>query len=248
MKLTTKILVAFLILLTSGLFASNFALKKIYDRTDKSDVYWTYGKILEQPFHHLKIEGGNISNIAYEQSKTFSVRVLKEWYGYETGAVKAFIKNDTLFVDFPASYQHIYEKEYFKWNTFVRIFSPGLLSVTGHNTKFGMFKMKQGSLSVNLSGKSQFELESLVPSFDSLHVVQGDSSEVVFEMDPNVKGSHNFHINFLQAQLHDHSMLDVGFAQVDSLKLSVEDSAAVLLSGGAIRKSKEYKFIQQANK
>jgi len=247
MKLTTKILIAFLVLLTSGLFASNFMLKTIYDRTDRSDTYWTYGKILEQPFHHLKIEGGNISNIAYEQSKTFSVRVLKEWYGYETGAVKASVRNDTLFVGFPASYQHIYEKEYFKWNTFVRIFSPELLSVTGHNTKFGMFKMKQGSLSVNLSGKSQFELESLVPSLNSLHINQSDSSEVVFEMDPNVKGSHGFHINFLQGYLQGHSLLDVGYAQVDSLQLSVADSCAVLLSGGTMRKNKGYNFMQ-ANK
>ena len=244
MKLTTKILVAFLVLLTTGLFASNFMLKKVYDRTDKSDIYWTYGKILEQPFHHINIEGGNISNIAYEQSKTYSVRILKEWYGYETGAVKAFVKNDTLFVNFPASYKNVYLKDYFRWNTLVRIFSPGLISVTGHNTKFGMFKMKQGSLSVNLSGKSQFELESIVPSLDSLHIIQRDSSEVEFEMDPNLKGSRSFHVNFLQADLRDHSLLDVGYAQVDSLRLSLEDSCGVLLSGGTMRKNKGYNFLQ----
>src|SRR6476646_2023358 len=127
MKLTTKILVALLVLLTSGLFASNLLLKDVYDHTDKSDTYWTYGKILEQPFRHVSIEGGNISNIAYEQSKTSSVRVLKEWYGYETGAVKALVKNDTLFIDFPVRYPNNYEKDYFKYNTFVRIFSPELI-------------------------------------------------------------------------------------------------------------------------
>lgn len=244
MKLTTKILVVLLVLLTSGLFASNLMLKKVYDNADKSDTYWTYGKILEQPFRHVKIEGGNISNIAYEQSKNPSVRVLKEWYGYETGAVKAAVKNDTLFIDFPASYRNIYEKDYFKYNTFVRIFSRELISVTGHNTKFGMFKMNQRNLSVKLSGRSEFELESLVPSFDNLNVVQSDSSEVVFEMDPHIKGSNSFHINYLHANLHDHSMLDVGHAQVDSLRLSLEDSAAILISGGTIKKNDSLHFIR----
>jgi hypothetical protein len=246
MKLTTKILVAFLVLLTSGLVASNYMLKKIYDRTDKSDIYWTYGKILEQPFHHIKIEGGNISNIAYEQSPHYSVRVQKEWYGYETGAVKATVKNDTLFVDFPSSYRNIYEKDYYRWNTFVRIFSPEIRSVTGHNTRFEMFKMHQQSLAVTLSGKSQFELETQLPSMDSLHVIQRDSSEVVFEKDPNIRGPHHFHINFLQADLQNYSLLDVGHALIDSLKISVTDSSAILLSGGAMKRNKGFQFAQPA--
>ena len=63
MKLSSLILLITLSLLTVALFLSNVLLKKEYDKIDKSDNYWTYGKILEQPFRHLKIEGGNITNI-----------------------------------------------------------------------------------------------------------------------------------------------------------------------------------------
>ena len=242
MKLTTKILIAMLLLFTTGLFASNILLKKVYDNTDKSDNYWTYGKILEQPFRHLKIEGGNITKIAYEQSKTASVRVLKEWYGYETGAVKAHVQNDTLYINFPNTYKNIYEKDYYKWNTMVRIFSPELLSVTGIDTKMEMYKLKQNKLSVNMAGKSEFEVESLVPYFDSLQIKQTDSSEVIFEMDPNLKSTGSFHVKSVYADIRGKSFLDIGHAQVDSLQLTVADSSGVLLSGGTMKKNQLYNF------
>jgi hypothetical protein len=240
MKLTTKILLVILLLFTTGLFASNMLLKKVYNKIDKSDNYWTFAKVLEQPFHHLKIDGGNITKIAYEQSKTYSVRVFKEWYGYETGAVKAHVSNDTLYINFPNTYKDIYEKNYLRWNTLVRIFSPELLSVTGFNTKLEMYKLKQKNLSVNMSGKSEFEVESVVPAFDTLRIVQRDSSEVVFEMDPHIKGSESFHVRSVYADIQGFSILDIGHAQIDSLNLSVSDSSGVLLSGGAMKKNKLY--------
>lgn len=236
MKLTTKILIALLLLLTSGLFASNSLLKKEYERADKNDNYWIYGKILEQPFRHLKITGGNVSKIAYQQSNTASVKVLKEWVGYEKGFVKAVVKNDTLFIDFPNTYDNIWEKRYMGWNTLVRVFSPELLSVTGIDTKFEMYKTTQKSISVNMSGKSSFEIESMITNFDSIHVVQKDSSQVVFEMSPDYKKTESFHAHYIKADLQGYSLLDIGHAQVDSLQLSIADSSGVLLSGGTLRR------------
>lgn len=55
-----------LLLFIAGLFVSNNILKKEYGKADKSDLYWNYSKILEQPFSHINIEGGNITNIAFE--------------------------------------------------------------------------------------------------------------------------------------------------------------------------------------
>jgi len=97
MKLTAKILSAMIILFIAGLFISNSILKNEYYKADKSDLYWNYGKILEQPFSHLKIDGGNITQIAFEQSASSSVRIFKDWEGYQNGSVQANVKNDTLF-------------------------------------------------------------------------------------------------------------------------------------------------------
>jgi hypothetical protein len=238
MKLTAKILSAMLLLFIAGLFVSNSILKKEYEKVDKNDLYWTYGKILEQPFSHLKIEGGNITNIAFEQSSKSSVRIFKDWEGFQKGTVTASVKNDTLFLNFPNTYRDIFEKNWMGWNTLVRVFSPQLLSVTGNDTKFAMFKMKQKNMNVFLSGKSSFELESMTTELDSLHIVQSDSSAVVFEMLPDYKISESFHLKWVDATVKGVSILDLGHAQIDSMRLSVADSSGILLSGSALRKKR----------
>jgi hypothetical protein len=238
MKLTSKILTAMLLLAIAGLFVSNNILKSEYEKVDKTDMYWTYGKILEQPFSHISIEGGNITKIAFEQSPVASVKVFKDWGGYRDKTVKAIIRNDTLFIKFPNTYRDIFEKNWMGWNTLVRVFSPQLLSFTGNNTKFEMFKTKQKNMSVSLTGKSQFELESMSTEMDSLHIIQRDSSAVVFEMSPDYKITESFHIKNVDANLQDVSVLDLGHAQIDSLKLIIADSSAVLLSGGTLKKRK----------
>jgi hypothetical protein len=236
MKLTSKILAALLLLFIAGLFISNGVLKSEYNKVDKNDLYWNYGKILEQPFSHIKVEGGNITNIAYEQSTYPSVRIFKDWEGYQNGSVKALVKNDTLFLKFPNIYRDIFEKNWMGRSTLVRIFSPKLLSFTGTDTKFEMFKVKQSSINVSLLGKSQFEMESMITEFDTLNIIQRDSSAVVFEMSPDYKITESFHIKNVQADLKDVSILDLGHAQIDSLKLSISDSSAILLSGGTLKK------------
>jgi hypothetical protein len=238
MKLTAKILSAMLLLFIAGLFVSNSILKKEYEKVDKNDLYWTYCKILEQPFSHLKIEGGNITNIAFEQSSKSSVRIFKDWEGFQKGTVTASVKNDTLFLKFPNTYRDIFEKNWMGWNTLVRVFSPQLLSITGNDTKFEMYKMKQKNMNVFLSGKSSFELESMTTELDSLHIVQSDSSAVVFEMSPDYKISESFHLKWVDATVKGVSILDLGHAQIDSMRLSIADSSGILLSGSALRKKR----------
>ena len=242
MKLTTKILSTMLLLFIAGLFASNMLLKKEYDKTDKSDIYWTYGKILEQPFKYLNIEGGNVTNIAYEQSKTASVKVLKDWDGYKSDRIKTYVKNDTLFITFPNTYKDQYEKRWLNWNTLIRIFSPELLAVNGVDTKLEMFRLKQNNLTVSMSGKSSFEVESMQPYFDSLKISGKDSSAIEIEMSPDYQTTESFLVKSVIADIHDVSILDIGHAQIESLKFIVDDSSAILLSGGTLRKNNIYNF------
>ena len=76
MKPTTKILFTMLLLFIAGIVLSNIALKDEYEKTDKNDLYWTYGKILEQPFSHLVIEGGNLTKINTKKTGSHGIR----WY------------------------------------------------------------------------------------------------------------------------------------------------------------------------
>jgi hypothetical protein len=173
-----------LILLLAGMLCSNIIIKNTYDKVDKSDLYWTYRKVLQAPFKYLKITGGNITHIAFEQSNTYSVRVLEDWARYHKGDITAVVKNDTLYVDFGFMPQNENEKIWLKNITPVRIFAPQLLFVEGFNTNFEMFKMKQTQYTVRMTGKSSFEVESMTPHLDSLNIAQQDSAAVVFEMSP----------------------------------------------------------------
>jgi hypothetical protein len=264
MKFTSKVLLALGIILVGALLCSNIILKHEYDKVDKSDSYWNYEKVLQQPFKYLKIIGGNGTRIAFEQSEKPSVRVLQEWQRYHGGKIESHVTNDTLFINFNFIPANLFEKFWMQGITAVRIFSPELLSVNGFNTNFQMFKLKQSSIGVNMSGKSKFEVESMIPELDSLNVTASDSSEVVFEMSPDykaantpkvitvqdktggvvtytapeIKSSEAMHIRSVNARLQGYTLLDLGHAQVDSFQLRVADSSAIILSGGALRKLK----------
>ena len=253
-----------------GLLSSNMILKKQYDALDKTDIYWTYNKILEQPFKYLDITGGNKTNIFYEPSDKPSVRLLQEWVSYHHGEVKANVRNDTLFLNFDYVPTDMFEKSWLQNAAPVRIFSPELLSVTGHNTNFEMQKLKQKSIVVKMTGKSRFEVESLYPEMDSINVYQSDSSAVRFEVSPDYRkqpsenakqGKIELHnaagmavkfsdgeqnnfdetmsINAVTANLKDHSIFDIGYAQVKNLNINVSDSSAIVLSGTSLKLAKQ---------
>jgi hypothetical protein len=148
--------------------------------------------------------------------------------------------------------------------TAVRIFSPELLSVDGFNTNFEMYKLKQKSINVNMSGKSSFEIESMIPALDTLTIAQKDSSEVIFEMSPDykptdqpkvitfktnnggvgtytqseIKSNEAMSIQSVHATVRGYSLLDLGHAQIQSLQLNISDSSGIILSGGALKKVK----------
>ena len=215
MKLTTKILLFLFLVLVAGLFSSNIILKRQYDSIDRNDIYWTYNKVIEQPFKYLNITGGNSTNIYYEQSNKPSVRLLQEWVSYHDGKIKAYIKNDTLFLNFDYVPATPFEKVWLENAEPVRIFSPELLSVTGNNTNFEMQKLKQKNITVNMSGNSRFEIESMYPEMDSINVTQRDSTEVIFEMSPDYRiqteenrqigkiGFHDAHDNLMEEKGRD---------------------------------------------
>jgi hypothetical protein len=267
MKFTSKVLVALAVVLIGALLSSNIILKKEYDKVDKSDIYWNYHKILQQPFKYLKITGGNGTRIAFEQSPHYSVRILQEWERYHGGNVKAHVMNDTLYINFDYVPPTPYDFFYIKNTTTIRIFSPELLSFDGFNTNFEMFKLKQKSMNVNLTGRSKFEVESMFRSLDSVTVFQRDSSEVVFEMSPDYKPVNSaekpksvtitigsartdmsslnliespeaMSIKTVKADVQGYSLLDLGHAQIDSLQLKIADSSAIIISGGALKKFK----------
>jgi len=132
-----------------------------------------------------------------------------------------------------------------------------------------MYKLKQKSMKVNLTGRSKFEVESMLRSLDSINVSQRDSSEVVFEMSPDytsvkstektksvtitigsappgmsslnqIESPEAMSIKTVKADVQGYSLLDIGHAQIDSLQLSIADSSAIIISGERLRNLNNY--------
>lgn len=251
MKLSSKILVAMGALLLAGMLSSNLIIKSEYDQMDKNDHYWTFKKIETKPFKHLKISGGNITHIAFEQSKDYSVRISEDWQRYHGGSLNSAIKNDTLYINFNFVPENVFEKDWMKNTTVVRVFSPELLSIDGVDTHFEMYLMKQRGYAISLKGKSFLEVESMLPDLDSLYVSIKDSTQVVFEMSPEYKSikkkkvdsaespitnNEAMTLRSLVADIQGLSLLDIGHAQINTIKLAVSDSSAIILSGSSLKK------------
>ncbi len=249
MKWSTRILVIMLIIVVSGLLVSNMVLKNEYRKIDRNDTYWTYGKILEQHFRYIRIEGGNLTNIAFEQSPNCSVRVLHDWQRNRPNPIDVSVSNDTLYMKFTCIPKDEGEKNWLKYLTVVRVFAPELLSVDGFNTNFYMFKLRQKSINVSMTGKSKFEIESFIPDFDSVNVTLKDSAEVVFEMSPEYIPSATtssagtiasnrelFTMRKLSVNLEGNTLLDVGRGKIADLSLHITDTSAIILSGEGLRR------------
>jgi hypothetical protein len=223
-----------------GVVVTDVAFKNVYNKVDKSDLYWNYNKIMEQPFKHLKLEGGNITQIVFEQNKKASVRVLNYWDGYQKDvSLKTFVKGDTLHLIFPNKYKNEAEKYWMQGKVLVRLFAPYLLSVEASDTNFEMQRMKQNNISIDVKGKSRLEVETYSRNFDTLKIKQADSSSVLFEMAPELNGSKNMHFKYVSANLSDYTILDIGHGFAEQAKLNITDSSAVILSGRSLRALKE---------
>jgi len=235
-KISTIIVISLFVLMVLGVFASNLVVKDVYNKIDHGDLYWNYNPILVQPFKHLKINGGNITNIVFEQNPKSSVRVLSDWDRYKKDETfTAAVKNDTLYINFPNKYDNEGQHNWMSRQVLVRLFAPQLLTINGANTNLLLEKLDQPDINANMTGKSRLAIESNNRSFGSVNINQADSSQVLLKMSPELNGSKNIHIQTLSAGLKDYTLLDMGHAYADKLNLSIADSSAIILSGKSLK-------------
>ena len=239
MKPSTIILLVLLTLYITAIFASNIILKQTFNKLDKRDSYWNYNKISVRSFRHLKVTGGNVSNIIYEPSTSSSVRALNYLEFYLKDRIKISYLKDTLFLEVSDHNTSLSLKDWIRSKVLIRLFSPELLSVQAANTNLALFKFKQKELSCRVTGKSQLEVESYVSDIDHISVTARDSTKIHFEMAPELNASRSMHLNTLDARVQGNSILDVGHFRIETARYVIEDTSAIVLSG------KTLSFLQQ---
>jgi phage gpG-like protein len=70
---------------------------------------------------------------------------------------------------------------------------------------------------------------------DSLSVTQRDSSQVIFEVSPDLTGTQTMHFKHVNAAMTGSTLLDIGRSYTDDIKLNLSDSSAVILSGKSLK-------------
>jgi hypothetical protein len=235
MKYSSLILIILLGLFLASLVGSLFVLRNEYKKIDKSDPYWNYTKLAQGSFRYLKIDGGNITKIAFKPSLNGAIGVLNSWIGDMNGRVRAHIANDTLFVHFKTPFNSPGEGDWMRNRTLVSISCPELASVDGMNTNLEIYRFSKKDLAIHLAGRSHIEVECDNPDFDSISVHQQDSSEVVFEMSEDIRSSGVMQAKTISADIQGHSLLDIGHFRIGSLHAAIGDTAGIILSGASLR-------------
>jgi hypothetical protein len=236
MKVSNTILLVTFCVATAGLFGSNYVIKKEYDKIDKTDPYWNYKKVTDKPFEHLVINGGNVSNIVFEQSPNAYVKVMKEWRGSSDGSVKSDVRNDTLYLDFDNHFVDIYEKYWLQNVVPVRISSSALLSVNGNATKLIIDKFNHPALCIDLRGDSKIQVNCFTTHFNEIVVNQKDSSLVTFTVSKELFVADSIKVAKVNATGSGTSLLNLRTATIDSLTLHLTDDASIALNGATLKK------------
>jgi hypothetical protein len=52
----------------------------------------------------------------------------------------------------------------------------------------------------------------------------------------DIKSDESMNINSVNANVQGYSVLDIGHAQIGSMRLNIADSSAIILSGGALKR------------
>ena len=236
MKLSNIILLASFSAGIACLFGSNYVMKKEFDKIDKSDPYWTYRKLEDKPFRHLVINGGNVSNIFFEQSPHSFVKVMTNWRGSNDGSVKTRISNDTLFLNFANRFEDIYEKYWLRDVVPVRISAPALISAEGNNTKLVIDKFNQPSLKLGLTGDSKIQVNCFTTHFNKIEIEQKDSSLIAFTVSKELFLPDSIKVDQVIVKGSGTSLLNLRTATIDSLQINLTDAASIALSGYSLKK------------
>jgi hypothetical protein len=238
MKITVKILLGMLFLALIALVFSNFVMKQEFEKIDKSDFYWNYDKISNEHFSHVKVDGGNFSRIAIEQSDSFAVKLWRHYTDYDNINYQTKIANDTLFIIMSSSVQTPRVRNAFRYITLLRVFTPNLQSITAVDADIEFIRMRQPGIEMIITGKSEVNYQTDLLELDKMKIKASDSTQVIIGTDPEIKADGIFHMNYLDAQITGNSSLQFGRGKLDSLDYTLSDSASLFLSGHTLSKIK----------
>jgi hypothetical protein len=233
LKLSTQLLIGVALLVVISSFISGSILRKQYDKIDKSNKYWYYKKMADQPFKHIKILQNAFNQSLYsypapsgilrfEKGIDYSVLSDKINYGSrrnmeEGDTLSCKVLNDTLFICAPlyTSYQN--SSKEIGYNLVLT--APHLESITCLNMGTEIMGLNQDSLHFDLSGQSNVEFMN---DYAHMNLIKANIKDrAVLKLSPLLK------LKKLNVVLKDRAKLKMPIVPAEKFSIDAGDSTAI---------------------
>ncbi len=233
LKLSTQLLIGVALSAVISSFISGSILRKQYDKIDKTNKYWYYQKIVDQPFKHIKILQNAFNRdssntlpaiygvIRFEKGNNHTVlsnrtSYSSRWSKEEGDTLSCKVMNDTLFVYAP--YFTTYSQNGKDINYDLVLTAPLLESITCLNVGAEITGLNQDSIYFDLSGRSYVEY----PDNPTMSLIKANIKDrAVLELSPLLK------LKKLEVVLKDRSKLKMPIVPAEMFSIDAGDSTAI---------------------
>lgn len=234
LKLSTQLLIGVALSAVISSFISGSILRKQYDKIDKTNKYWYYQKIVDQPFKHIKIlqnafSGDTLNTLPatsgmlrFEKGNDYSVLSNKTSYGSrwnmeEGDTLSCKVLNDTLFIYSPHYTTYSNNGKDISYDLVLT--APHLESVTCLNVGTEITGLHQDSMHFDLSGRSYLEFRN---DYANMNLIKANIRDrAVLELSPLLK------LKRLEVVLKDRSKLKMPIVPAETFSIDAGDSSAI---------------------
>ncbi len=222
MKRSIQLLTGLVLLIVAGLFYTKYQLKSQYNSIDKTDPYYAFEQITNLNYSHLKVIGGNRSNLTVESGETNTVYIKKgmdESISYE-------IKSDTLYIKYSESLtvettnHQNYSNE--RGYSSVIIQSNSIQSINGNNASIGVDLTNLPDFESKLYGSSILEIATFSSSLQNLVIASHDVSKIKLNSSGELSS-----LDYLKLELADQSIAELYNIEADSIVFELDDHSRI---------------------
>ena len=210
------------ITILAGLFMSNSALKKAYDKIDLSDPFMNYASYKSELYSVLDISGSNGYPIKVVQSDSSRIKVLRS-------RLKHFnqeLRNDTLFVSFTGSNIPIEQRINSNTPYGIIIENSKLKGLVSTNMHSRLYDFNDTAFQILLKGNSFMEMTNC--KFSDLKLSLKQSSYVRF-FDQNI-------VDALELRMTETATASIQQIDFNRMTHHLSDSVSIVLSKDAFDK------------
>ena len=216
MKKSNLYILGLVLVIITGMFASNSILKEEYQKIDLTDPYKNYLSVKSESYTVLDISGSNGYPIEIVHKKKNDIKVLRSRLNH----FKKTLRNDTLFIKFTGSNIPLLQRYNTSTPAGIIIEKNILTDIISTNTHNRMSGFSNQDLKLNLLGNSLIEISDC--DLNNMLIDMKNKSQIDFSSMNTVDS-----LNLIMANTSIASLQKIDFKTINH---SLSDSITLVLS------------------